>query len=81
MLLIHPHLLIQSIYDVTEEDEEVELLSFVKFQTKHIGSCLNFIKQNLMKHQLELMRGKAVKVTGGGAYKYREQIVSALGCQ
>lgn len=57
------------------------MLSFVKFETKYIGSCLNFIQQNLLKHQANGLEGKTVKVTGGGAYKYKDLITSKLGCQ
>nr|KAG5701424.1 hypothetical protein BaRGS_032756 [Batillaria attramentaria] len=55
-------------------------LHFVKFETKYIGSCLDFILTNLIDSK-EFMRDKIIKVTGGGAYKYKELITSKLGVQ
>ncbi|XP_067943984.1 4'-phosphopantetheine phosphatase-like [Watersipora subatra] len=71
----------QSIYKVTEVEEDTELLNFVKFETKYISSCLSFIKENLLTLEPHLMAGKTVKVTGGGAFKYKDLITETLGCQ
>jgi len=73
--------LLQSIYNITETEKEVEMLNFVKFETKYISSCLNFVQQNLLRHQPDRLTGKTVKITGGGAFKYKELITSKLGCQ
>ena len=66
---------------MSEAEEEVEILSFVKFETKYIQSCLSFIQQNITKQPIGAMTSKCVKVTGGGAYKYKDTITTHLGCQ
>lgn len=53
-------------------------LHFIKFETKYIESCLDFIRGNLTGSK-EFMRGKSIKATGGGAYKYAELIQEKLG--
>ena len=65
------------IYNVSEMDQEVVRLHFVKFETKYIESCLDFIKANLIKSKE--FDDKVIKVTGGGAYKYTDLIQSKLG--
>lgn len=55
-----------------------ERLHFIKFETKYIESCLNFIQMNLVNSS-EDKSGKTIKATGGGAYKYTELITSKLG--
>ncbi|CAG5127707.1 unnamed protein product [Candidula unifasciata] len=67
-----------SIYNVSETDQEEMRLHFVKFETKYIETCLDFIQANLIQSE-EFMLDKAIKVTGGGAYKYTELITSKLG--
>ncbi|XP_063984374.1 4'-phosphopantetheine phosphatase [Diachasmimorpha longicaudata] len=52
-------------------------LHFVKFETRHIENCLDFVKQHLVN--AERFQGKSIKVTGGGAYKYASSIQSKLG--
>ncbi|XP_064455596.1 4'-phosphopantetheine phosphatase-like [Ornithodoros turicata] len=64
--------------DVAETDVETARLHFVKFETKHIETCLSFIKENLMVSK-ETMQGSTIKVTGGGAFKYRDLISKTLG--
>ncbi|KAK3737322.1 hypothetical protein RRG08_067387 [Elysia crispata] len=66
------------IYNVSEMDQEAVRLHFVKFETKYIESCLDFIKANLIKSK-EFVHDKVIKVTGGGAYKYTDLIQSKLG--
>ncbi|GFS24453.1 pantothenate kinase [Elysia marginata] len=66
------------IYNVSEMDQEVVRLHFVKFETKYIESCLDFIKANLIKSK-DVVHDKVIKVTGGGAYKYTDLIQSKLG--
>uniref|UniRef100_A0A0B6ZFC8 Pantothenate kinase 4 n=1 Tax=Arion vulgaris TaxID=1028688 RepID=A0A0B6ZFC8_9EUPU len=67
-----------SIYNVSETDQEIVRLHFVKFETKYIETCLDFIQANLIQAQ-EFVTDKVIKVTGGGAYKYTELITSKLG--
>ena len=52
-------------------------LHFVKFETRHIESCLDFVKANLVN--IERFQGKNIKVTGGGAYKYKQLLQEKLG--
>ena len=52
-------------------------LHFVKFETRHIESCLDFVKSNLVN--VERFQGKKIKVTGGGAHKYSQLLQEKLG--
>lgn len=61
----------QPLYSVEEQIERREALHFIKFETKYIEDCLNFIQQNLLS-------SKCIKATGGGAYKYKELLTSKL---
>ena len=51
-----------SIYNISEKEETMVRLHFVKFETKYIESCLDFILANLMDSS-EFMRDKIIKVT------------------
>uniref|UniRef100_A0A8D8PNP2 Pantothenate kinase 4 n=1 Tax=Cacopsylla melanoneura TaxID=428564 RepID=A0A8D8PNP2_9HEMI len=59
------------------ESKENARLHFVKFETKYIDHCLDFIAANLINS--DGMEGKSIKATGGGAYKYANLIQSKLG--
>ncbi|XP_076763121.1 4'-phosphopantetheine phosphatase [Xylocopa sonorina] len=52
-------------------------LHFVKFETRYIENCLDFVKENLVN--IERFHGKSIKVTGGGAYKYNSLLQEKLG--
>lgn len=52
-------------------------LHFVKFETRYIENCLDFVKENLVN--VERFYGKNIKVTGGGAYKYNALLQEKLG--
>ncbi|GFY65981.1 4'-phosphopantetheine phosphatase [Trichonephila inaurata madagascariensis] len=65
-------------YEVIETDVESARLHFIKFETKHIESCLRFIQKNLIGSP-DFMRGKSIKATGGGAYKYTDVLTKTLG--
>ncbi|KAF8782370.1 4'-phosphopantetheine phosphatase like protein [Argiope bruennichi] len=65
-------------YEVIETDVEAARLHFIKFETKHIESCLRFIQKNLIGSP-DFMRGKSIKATGGGAYKYTDVLTKTLG--
>lgn len=54
-------------------------LHFVKFETRHIENCLDFVKEHLVN--MERFEGKSIKVTGGGAFKYAPSIQRKLGLQ
>lgn len=58
--------------------QEGARLHFVKFETKYIASCLDFVRQNLIASH-EQMTGKTIKATGGGAYRYADLINEKLG--
>lgn len=66
------------IYQVSDADETVVRLRFVKFETKFIETCLDFIQ-----HQVSgaSNREKCIKVTGGGGYKYTDLVAQKLGVQ
>lgn len=53
-------------------------LHFVKFETKYIASCLDFVRQNLVASR-QVMAGKKIKATGGGAYRYADLLQEKLG--
>ena len=63
---------------MSDQDESITRLNFIKFETKFVESCLDFIKHHLHDIQQRTVE-KSVKVTGGGAYKYTELITSKLG--
>ncbi|GBM56020.1 Pantothenate kinase 4 [Araneus ventricosus] len=65
-------------YEVIETDVEGARVHFIKFETKHIESCLRFIQKNLIGSP-DFMRGKSIKATGGGAYKYTDVLTKTLG--
>lgn len=63
----------ENLYQVFEGNR----LHFVKFETRHIESCLDFVKANLV--DVERFQGTSIPVTGGGAYKYAKLIQEKLG--
>lgn len=66
------------LYALQEEDELRDQLHFIKFETKYIETCLDFIQQHLVNiHQS--MHPKVIKVTGGGGHKYRDLLSRKLG--
>jgi len=69
-----------SIYHITEEDELRDQLHFIKFESKYIETCLTFIQRHLVGSP-EYMKDKIIKVTGGGAHKYKDLLSSKLGVQ
>lgn len=62
---------------ITYKLQKGSRLHFVKFETRHIENCLDFVKDNLVN--AERFQGKSIKVTGGGAFKYTNSIQSKLG--
>ncbi|XP_028401934.1 pantothenate kinase 4-like [Dendronephthya gigantea] len=67
------------LYEVKEEEDSGERLHFVKFETKFLEKCLDFIQQNLSSEPGSTEKNKALKVTGGGAFKYKDEITKKLG--
>ena len=65
---------------MAEEDEIRDQLHFIKFETKYIETCVDFIQQNLIGSK-EFQTGKVMKVTGGGAFKYKDLLCNKLGVQ
>ncbi|CAD5113104.1 DgyrCDS2294 [Dimorphilus gyrociliatus] len=53
-----------------------ERLHFIKFETKYIEACLDFINKNLLKAPLQ--DNNVVKVTGGGAFKFSAMVSEKL---
>jgi len=68
------------IYQISEEDELRDQLHFIKFETKYIETCVDFIQQHLVGSD-DFMNGKTIKVTGSGANKYRDLLSKKLGVQ
>eukprot|EP00112_Aurelia_sp_Birch-Aquarium-sp1_P015547 Seg3456.1 transcript_id=Seg3456.1/GoldUCD/mRNA.D3Y31 product="Pantothenate kinase 4" protein_id=Seg3456.1/GoldUCD/D3Y31 len=68
----------EPIYTVEEEQERGSRLHFIKFETKYIESCIDFIQKNLLQHGSEI-EDKTIKATGGGAYKYTNLLSTKLG--
>jgi len=66
-----------NIYKVAEEDEIQDQLHFIKFETRYIETCLTFIQSYLK--ETEYVKGQVIKVTGGGAYKYKDLLKEKLG--
>lgn len=64
--------------EFTYEVCERARLHFIKFETNFIEECLDFVQKRLLGRE-ECMRGKCVKVTGGGAYKYSKLMQDKLG--
>lgn len=58
-------------------------LHFQKFETDKIESCIDFMKQlkeqHLQEHGLNLRSKLCVMATGGGAFKFYDKILDALG--
>ncbi|ESO96157.1 hypothetical protein LOTGIDRAFT_116077 [Lottia gigantea] len=71
------------VYNISETEESILRLHFIKFETKYIESCLDFIKSNLFEFggRSGLSNEKCIKATGGGAHKYKDLITSKLGVQ
>eukprot|EP00794_Sanderia_malayensis_P002825 gene2825-3265_t len=67
----------QHIYTVEEEKERGARLHFVKFETKYIESCIDFIQKNLLQYG-STVEDKVIKATGGGAYKYKSLLSNKL---
>lgn len=60
------------------EVDQMSRLHFVKFQTKCLESCLEFIENHLVGNK-DLVKGNVIKVTGGGVCKYAGCIKEKLG--
>ncbi|CAH8637638.1 unnamed protein product [Schistosoma intercalatum] len=69
-------------YEYTEHEDEGQKLCFMKFETKNIEECLDFILFNITHQGASSKKTiSKIKVTGGGAYRYRELICSKLGVE
>lgn len=64
--------------EIVETNVEGARIHFIKFETKHIETCLRFIKKNLVGSR-DFMKGKSIKATGGGSYKYTNLLTNTLG--
>uniref|UniRef100_A0A1I8HC11 4'-phosphopantetheine phosphatase n=1 Tax=Macrostomum lignano TaxID=282301 RepID=A0A1I8HC11_9PLAT len=71
------------LYSTQELEKEADCLHFIKFETRLLENCLDFIYDNLKGSDgrgLEILRNSPLRVTGGGAHKYRLAIEAKLGC-
>lgn len=64
------------IYEIKDDQESNLRLHFIKFETKYIEMCVNFIQENILS---AVSKDRALKATGGGAYKYMDLLTSKLG--
>lgn len=60
------------------EVSEGARLHFIKFETKYIEHCLDFVSANLI-HSKEKMVGKTIKATGIGTNKHADLLQDKLG--
>ena len=66
------------VYSVNACKKIIPTLNFIKFETKHIDSALDYMEKNLTFSK-EFNDGKIIKATGGGAIKYKDLICQKLG--
>ncbi|CAL8073676.1 unnamed protein product [Calicophoron daubneyi] len=79
-------------YDYQEREHEGHRVCLIKFETRRINEWLEFIRKNIAdyedtdpneggtsRHSLSPNDRVLIKVTGGGAYKYRDLISQTLG--
>ncbi|XP_065178051.1 4'-phosphopantetheine phosphatase-like isoform X1 [Sycon ciliatum] len=69
-------------FKVETINEPAEVLHFVKFETRYIESCLDFITKEcpaLRNGSSGHKQGQHLKATGGGAFKYRALLEEKLG--
>ena len=66
--------------DAIVEVNEDARLHFVKFETRQIEKCLDYVRDTLMSSEdFSPDVAKTINVTGGGAYKYADLISDKLG--
>ena len=65
---------------VCYEVSEGARLHFIKFETRQIEKCLDYVRKTLITEQQheQITAGKRIYVTGGGAYKYSDLIENKL---
>ena len=76
---------------VCYEVSEGARLHFIKFETRQIEKCLDYVRKTLIteqqhetvdltlgKERQQITAGKRIYVTGGGAYKYSDLIENKL---
>ncbi|CDS37703.1 pantothenate kinase 4 [Echinococcus multilocularis] len=69
-------------YDYREHEYEGHKLCFTKFETRHIDSCLEFIRSTILPAYTDVGRESihlVGRVTGGGSFKYMPSILEKLG--
>ncbi|XP_048588181.1 4'-phosphopantetheine phosphatase-like isoform X2 [Nematostella vectensis] len=64
------------IYEILDQPECGVRLHFVKFETKYIEACIDFIRETANTTD-DL--GGIIKATGGGAFKYKDLLTTKLG--
>ncbi|KAK3733934.1 hypothetical protein QZH41_009580 [Actinostola sp. cb2023] len=65
------------IYEITDEQVSGRRLHFIKFETKYVETCVDFIRENILEQPDDLVR--ILKATGGGAHKYTDLLTEKLG--
>uniref|UniRef100_A0A183SPD6 4'-phosphopantetheine phosphatase n=1 Tax=Schistocephalus solidus TaxID=70667 RepID=A0A183SPD6_SCHSO len=65
-------------YDYREHEYEGHKLCFIKFETRFIEACLDFIRDNIMPDVVNKHQKLVGRVTGGGAFKFLNTITTKL---
>ncbi|VEL38810.1 unnamed protein product [Protopolystoma xenopodis] len=68
-------------YQYEEREHEGYRLCFIKFETRYIEACLDYIRENILSadEKVDISNKRVIKVTGGGAFKYLDLISTKLG--
>ena len=70
------------LYSGEAEEQEMGRLHFAVFETKYIGTCLDFIQRSLRANTLNenlMPQQQHVHATGGGAHKFSQLFQEKLG--
>ncbi|KAL7059373.1 hypothetical protein AAHC03_013735 [Spirometra sp. Aus1] len=65
-------------YDYREHEYEGHKLCFIKFETRFIEACLDFIRENILPDVINRHERPVGRITGGGAFKFMNAITTKL---
>ncbi|BHF69770.1 Pantothenate kinase 4 [Sparganum proliferum] len=65
-------------YDYREHEYEGHKLCFIKFETRFIEACLDFIRENILPDVINRHERPVGRITGGGAFKFMSTITTKL---
>uniref|UniRef100_A0A6B2G7F2 Pantothenate kinase 4 (Trinotate prediction) n=1 Tax=Myxobolus squamalis TaxID=59785 RepID=A0A6B2G7F2_MYXSQ len=73
--------LVEDNHEKNDESKNIKYhMRFVKFETKYIESCLDFIQKHYLNSDNSLI-SNTVYATGGGSIKFKDLIINKLGLQ